>query len=263
MKTLLPVLLALAAVLAAPVTEARHAGRVELSVETLHGGRTLPTAWHAGDRFVVGEHGQRYAIRLANTTPRRLLVVLSVDGVNAVTGETAAPDQRGYVLGPYQHTVVRGWRKSLEEVAEFRFAALQHSYAARTGRPDNVGVIGVAVFEEQFHRAPSRPAPELSDSRQEARQRAAPAAPAAGSAKSFADAAEAEADALGTAHGARRHDPARQVSFQRSSRDPVEGSRLYYDSADNLIAAGILPPRHRPRDPRRADPFPLGFVPDP
>lgn len=259
MRTLPAVLLALTAMLAVPAAEARHAPRVQVSIEDLRDGRALPTAHHAGDRFVVGEHGQRYAIRLANTTPRRLLVVLSVDGINAVTGETAAPEQRGYVLGPYQHTVVRGWRKSLDDVAEFRFAALPHSYAARTGRPDNVGVIGVAVFEERVHRP--LPAPSISEYGRDARQRAAPAAPQAGASKSRADAAEAES--LGTAHGARRYDPARQVSFERASRHPVEHSRLFYDSADNLIAAGILPPRHRPRDPRRADPFPLGFVPDP
>jgi hypothetical protein len=261
MRSLLPVLFALVALLMTPLAEARHAGRVELSVETLHGGRTLPTAWHAGERFVVGEHGQRYAIRLANSTPRRLLVVLSVDGVNAVTGETAAPDQRGYVLGPYQHTVVRGWRKSLSEVAEFEFAALPYSYAARTGRPDNVGVIGVAVFEEQVYYPQPAPLPEIGDARRESRAQAVPSAPAAGQSKSLADSTEAES--LGTAHGARRYDRAHQVSFRRASRHPVEHSRLYYDSADNLIAAGILPPRHQPRDPRRADPFPLGFVPDP
>lgn len=259
MKVLLLCSICLSALLLCASAEARHGPRVQLSVEGLHDARLLPVADHAGERFVVGQHGKAYAIRLANTTSRRLLVVLSVDGINAVSGETAAPDQRGYVLGPYQHTVVRGWRKSLDEVAEFRFAALPHSYAARTGRPDNVGVIGVAVFEEQFHRPP--PPPELSESRQDARNRSAPAAPQAGSAKSFGDAAEAES--LGTAHGTRRHDPARQVSFQRSSRHPVEHSRLYYDSRENLVAAGILPPRYLPRDPRRADPFPLGFVPDP
>ncbi|GIX35051.1 MAG: hypothetical protein KatS3mg126_0830 [Lysobacteraceae bacterium] len=261
MKQLLPALIGLATLLGLSDAQARHAPRVELSVETLHGGRKLPTAWHAGERFVVGEHGQRYAIRLANTTSRRLLVVLSVDGVNAVTGETAAPDQRGYVLGPYQHTVVRGWRKSLSEVAEFEFAALPYSYAARTGRPDNVGVIGVAVFEEQVYRPQPAPLPEIGGARRESRAQALPSAPAAAQEKSLADSAEAES--LGTAHGARRYDRAHQVSFRRASRHPVEHSRLYYDSADNLIAAGILPPRHHPRDPRRADPFPLGFVPDP
>ncbi|MCK7592254.1 hypothetical protein [Pseudomarimonas salicorniae] len=258
MKRLLTALGLLAALFALPAAEARHEPRVRMSLEDLHRGHSLPTAHYAGDRFVAGEHGQAYAIRLANTTPRRLLVVLSVDGINAVTGETAAPDQRGYVLGPYQQTVVRGWRKSLDEVAEFRFAALPYSYAARTGRPDNVGVVGVAVFEERELRPPPAPLPQIGEGRRDSRQRAAPAAEAS---KSLADAGEAEA--LGTAHGSRRWDPARQVGFRRASRHPVESDRLYYDSRDNLVAAGILPARYLPRDPRRADPFPLGFVPDP
>ena len=261
MNRLLTAALCLFGLLTADAAEARHGQRVVVSIEDLRDGRALPMAHHAGDRFVVGEHGQRYAIRLANSTSRRLLVVLSVDGVNAVTGETAAPEQRGYVLGPYQQTVVRGWRKSLHDVAEFRFAALPNSYAARTGRPDNVGVIGVAVFEEKVYRPLPLPPPAVSEYDRDSRQRAAPAAPQAGASKSLADAAEAES--LGTAHGARRYDPARQVSFQRASRHPVEHSRLFYDSRDNLIAAGILPSRYLPRDPRRADPFPLGFVPDP
>jgi hypothetical protein len=42
-----------------------------------------------------------------------------------------------------------GWRKSMTEVAAFTFAPLPESYAARTGRPADVGVIGIAVFDEQ------------------------------------------------------------------------------------------------------------------
>ena len=44
---------------------------------------------------------------------------------------------------------IDGWRKSMDEVAAFYFTALPDSYAARTGRPDNVGVIGVALFREE------------------------------------------------------------------------------------------------------------------
>src|SRR3546814_3906476 len=60
--------------------------------------------------------------------------LLSVDGVNAVTGEDADPSQAGYVLAPWQSTEIDGWRKSLDEVARFRFTDLPDSYAARTGR---------------------------------------------------------------------------------------------------------------------------------
>ena len=64
----------------------------------------------------------------------------SVDGVNAVSGETAAVGQTGYVLGPYQTADITGWRKSYSEAAAFYFTALPDSYAPRAHRPDNVGV---------------------------------------------------------------------------------------------------------------------------
>jgi hypothetical protein len=97
---------------------------------------------------VAGERGHRYAVRLYNDSPRRVLVVLSVDGVNAISGEDADPSQTGYVLNPGQRADITGWRKSQDEVAQFVFSSPSGSYASRTGRPDNIGVVGVAVFEE-------------------------------------------------------------------------------------------------------------------
>jgi len=77
--------------------------------------------------------------------------VTSVDGVNVISGATAAPSQSGYVLDPWGSVEIAGWRKSFDDVATFFFTDLGNSYAARTGRPDDVGVIGVAVFEEKTH----------------------------------------------------------------------------------------------------------------
>ena len=113
---------------------------------------------HRGQDWIEGAPGHRYSVRLTNTTGERVLVVLSVDGVNAVTGETAHPSQAGYVLEPWESAEINGWRKSLEDVAQFVFTDLPDSYAARTGRPDNVGVIGIAVFEEArpvYYEAPA------------------------------------------------------------------------------------------------------------
>jgi hypothetical protein len=87
-------------------------------------------------------------VELYNRSRGRLLNVVSVDGVNVITGETAAFHQAGYVLAPGQRYDVNGWRKSRREIAAFEFTSLPRSYAARTGRPDDVGVIGVAVFRE-------------------------------------------------------------------------------------------------------------------
>jgi hypothetical protein len=44
--------------------------------------------------------------------------------------------------------VIDGFRQSWDEVAAFRFGRVADSYAARTSGDRNVGVIGVALFEE-------------------------------------------------------------------------------------------------------------------
>src|ERR671915_292227 len=70
-------------------------------------------------------------------------------GVNVVSGETAAEHQSGYVVDAHDSVRIDGWRKSLDEVATFYFTRLADSYAARTGRPHDIGVIGVALFRER------------------------------------------------------------------------------------------------------------------
>jgi hypothetical protein len=111
--------------------------------------RVLPVYRFRGEFWIAGEPGARYAVELVNDSRERLLNVVSVDGVNVITGETAAFDQAGYVLEPMQRYEVAGWRKSRREIAAFEFTRHSRSYAARTGRPDDVGVIGVAVFRER------------------------------------------------------------------------------------------------------------------
>lgn len=150
------ILLAALAIAAATACAPLSAGPlVRVDVVDRDAAQTLPRYRHRGEDWIAGEPGAPYAVRLTNNTAERVLVVLSVDGVNAVTGQTADPSQAGYVLAPWQTTEVTGWRKSLEGVARFVFTDLPDSYAARTGRPDNVGVIGIAAFRER--RAVRRP----------------------------------------------------------------------------------------------------------
>ena len=118
---------------------------VTLEIVDRDDGQDLAQYRHRGQAWVAGEPGHRYAVRLRNQGPQRVLVVLSVDGVNAISGQTADTGQAGYVLGPWQALEVDGWRKSMDAVARFVFVDPARSYAAQTGRPDNVGVIGIAV----------------------------------------------------------------------------------------------------------------------
>ena len=73
---------------------------VKVAIVDRDAGGWLAQYRHAGDAWVAGVPGHRYAVRLANTSGERVLVVLSVDGVNAVTGEDADPyHQRVFGVG--------------------------------------------------------------------------------------------------------------------------------------------------------------------
>ena len=226
---------------------------VRLDVVDRDAATVLPQYAHRGDAWIAGIPGHRYAVRLANTTGERVLVVLSVDGVNAVTGETAAPGQAGYVLGPWESAEIAGWRKSLDDVAEFLFTDVPDSYAARTGRPADVGVIGIAVFRE----APPAPPIVLQG---EARAQAKASAPAARAEAATADATAAPQQ-LGTGHGQRAWSPVGRTHFVRASRSPAQLRQLRYDDAESLAARGILPRAWIAE--RRPTAFPGGFVADP
>ncbi len=270
-RTLLAPLVALAALCASATTAAQPL--VRLDVVDRDSGQWLPEYRHRRDDWIAGVPGHRYAVRLTNTTGERVLVVLSVDGVNAVTGQTAHPSQTGYVLAPYQSTEITGWRKSYEDVAQFVFTSLGDSYAARTGRPDNVGTIGVAVFRERFVPRPyPMPSPPIArdESRNDGRGRdyeksrgAAPAAESAQAGDAYRG-APVQQQRIGTGHGQREWSPAGQASFVRASIQPAQVTQLRYDSPDALVAMGLLP-RHAPYWSQRREPeaFPGGFVADP
>lgn len=250
--------LAVAAAAAASITAHAHGNVVDVELIDRQANQPLQTYAYRGSTWVAGRPGNRYAVRMTNRSGQRVLVVLSVDGVNAVTGETAALGQTGYVLAPYQSTEITGWRKSMTEAAAFYFTALPDSYAARTDRPDNVGVIGVAVFRERevVVRRPVESEPRVAQANSD-RARAESSAAPAPSAKA---AGEARDDRLGTGHGEREYAPTSQTTFDRASERPAEIVRLRYDSYDNLLASGVIArPRRLPVAP---DPFPA-FVPDP
>ena len=160
---------------------------VFLSIVDRETGQTMTTYRKDGRSYVAGRPASRYTIRLANQTGGRVLVVLAVDGVNVISGETASVGQTGYVLEAWQSYDIAGWRKSDTAIASFVFAALGDSYAARTGRPGHVGVIGMAAFLE-------KPAPQALRQRH-ALPSTADRLGSVGDAESRADALVAETDA--------------------------------------------------------------------
>ena len=242
--------------------------------------RTLPLYPHNGRYYVVGKPGNEYQIRVANRGQQDILSVVSVDGVNAVSGETANWTQTGYVLSGYQGFDIRGWRKSMDRIAAFYFTEHQNAYASRTGRPDNVGVIGVAVFRKKFEppvsiRPPVRPWPHPRRESPFAQSDEAAPGAATAEAESPDTAAQDRAQShggiarmprksttLGTGHGRSETSPVTYTRFERASATPAEIITIHYDTRDNLLAMGVIPqsPVYAQPSPM---PFPGQFVPDP
>jgi hypothetical protein len=279
----------LAALLTLSSLPAQAVGRLaDVTIVDRDTGATLPVHYAKGEYWVAGRPGARYAVTVHNRSGGRVLAVPSVDGVNVLSGETAAWDQRGYVFAPYERYQITGWRKSSSEVAAFEFSSIANSYANRTGRPAHVGVIGVALFREQ----PPVPSPSVTPEPHRERRdgssslgglredlgRTLPSAPAAAappseaessarsqSADSVAKAAPTPSARLGTAHGQRETSVVSHTTFTRLQDQPNEIISIRYDSRENLIASGVIrEPIARPHRPRA---FPqsdsVSYVPDP
>ena len=282
-----------------PATAGAVGGIADVTVYDRVENRTLPIHQHNGRYYVVGKPGNEYQIRVASRERQEILSVVAVDGVNAVSGETANWAQTGYVLGRYQAFDIRGWRKSMDRIAAFYFTEHQNSYAARTGRPNNVGVIGVAVFRKKYEppvriEPPLRPLPRprgdspFSSSSESApgsapmdsersadapavpATRAAPAQESAGAstmqdrASNYGELARApqKSPTLGTGHGRSEESQVTYTNFERASATPAEIIMIHYDTYENLLAQGVLvqPPVYARPAPT---PFPGQFVPDP
>lgn len=213
----------------------------------------------SGRFYLEARPRSRYALRLANNTHERLGVVITVDGLNAISGEQVpalpgrpAPTGRMYVLDPWASVTVQGWRTSLDEVRRFTFVDEQRSYAARSGKANSkMGWIELAVYRER------RPvSPDVSRLR---RGREIPPPPAEGRDESdereTADAARensrpgaAAPRYPGTGWGTRTDDRATLVDFDPQPQ-PGERITLRYEYASGLRALGIdVRPRWTGRD---------------
>lgn len=236
------------------IREGRSVGRiVEVSVIDRQRSQPLPFYNWRSMQFVPGEIGAPYSIRLTNQTGQRVMVVLAVDGVNVLSGRNASarPSDGGYVLGPWETTDVSGWRKSMNQVAQFYFTRPSNSYAGQTGRSGQVGVIGAAIFQEQYTR------PRIYDKQDSRAMRDE----AAGTSSAMESQSSRSA---GTGHGRNEWAPVETTRFVARSNSPAETIRIDYDTPQGLMARGIRLDGRNPRYNRDyPSAFPGGFVPDP
>ena len=172
---------------------------------------------------------------------------------------------------------IDGFRRSLDEVATFRFSAVRDSYAGRLGDARDVGVIGVAFFPERERVAVARPRPWRASpaDKRSASPENAPSAAAESAPRSPAPAPPSESRrsrdeaedraGLGTEFGETRSSRVDETQFVRArAATPDRVVVLRYNDRAGLLALGVaLPPVWREDEPRNhelrvreaADPF--------
>jgi hypothetical protein len=147
----------------------------EAMAQILGGGRTSSSAMElAGERLevelrswqgayphlrakdrniVIASPGADYSIHFKNKTDKRLELTVAVDSINVLTGTPAALSQHGQVIEPKGTMEIQGFRVNADKVKSFQFGAVGDSVAAKAGKARNVGIIGIAVYEEDAAKA--------------------------------------------------------------------------------------------------------------
>ena len=272
------------AALSATATAACAHGRSSYDVDLVCAGEPCIEATHHGTRYVLGEYGERYSIRVSNRTDRWTEAVVTVDGRDVLNGSSGSYSNRGYLIAPYGSIDIDGFRINTSEVAAFRFTSVGDSYAGRVDGGKNAGVVGVAFFPES---RPKRRAYLPKDKRPDPYPRkygfdfggaggddvaeAAPSADAATESSARGKASSGysyrpprQQQNLGTQYGERRWSTVTEVDFRRAnSSSPAAVLKIRYDDRAGLLSKGIEVPwrEYVPPPPPYVPPY--RFVPPP
>lgn len=120
---------------------------LELSVYI--NGKPVREYLHKSRHYIEGRQNTEFELYLKNNSSKRVEAIFSVDGLDVLDGKTANSKKTGYLIPAWGSIRIDGWRLNDTEVARFQFASQEKSYASAKGSPRNIGVIGVAVFNEK------------------------------------------------------------------------------------------------------------------
>ncbi|MEO5616615.1 MAG: hypothetical protein ABIS67_02510 [Candidatus Eisenbacteria bacterium] len=247
-----------------------------------------PGAWDKN--YFQAFRGKNYSLLVSNTTPERIGVLISVDGLNVVNGQRSSLSNHEamYVLDPYESATIQGWRSSLRDVRRFVFVDEERSYASRTDQANgDMGWIRVLSFHEKQQRVTwredrpkVRERSEYGDRRDgseverrregAADSRSNQAPPSAGESSQGGDLrAQKSADRLhsapqadavpGTGWGEQRWDPVQRIQFTAMA-NATDRMVFRYEYASGLRALGIFPRERRIFDRERGE---MGFAAPP
>ena len=239
-------------------------------LDVIVNGRPLTEYFARGRTYVEALQGAEYELRLRNSSPDRVAVALSVDGLNTIDARhTSAWNASKWVIEPYQTITISGWQMSTERARRFYFTNERDSYGAKLGQTANLGVISAVFYKERRPITPVTPPYPIyrdRDSSEQSRSQEAPSSSAksrsmgsAGDNRAPMPAPNDDYAATGIGRSV-RHD-VRWVNMDLESRAAGEVT-IRYEYYSALLRLGVVP---RPREPyplyRREDA--RGFSPEP
>ena len=116
-------------------------------------GRACKEYSHKGMSFIEARNGTNYTVKIKNDNPYRIMTVVSVDGLDVISGKVAAESDTGYIIDAHGTLDVKGYRISDKDCASFIFTSKGKSYVQQTkGGAGNCGVIGLRAFGEKTNR---------------------------------------------------------------------------------------------------------------
>ncbi len=208
---------------------------------------------HVLKKYLEAEKEKNYSITIRNNSSGRIGVVIAVDGRNIITGRKSLlkNNERMYIINPYGHTKLDGWRTDNNTIHRFYFTDKSDSYAVRTfGDSSAMGVIALAVFREKED-------PEIRYKKQSL-DRKAPAARSQG--KSFKS---YESNTAGTGFGNEKYSPVISVRFKPETA-PFMKTLVKYEWHEALCEKGILKcwpvESNRLWDEEQYAPYPPGYT---
>ena len=236
-------------------------------IDVLVNGRPLAEYYARGRTYVEALQGAEYELRLRNSSPDRVAVALSVDGLNTIDARhTSAWNASKWVIEPYQTITIGGWQMSSDRARRFYFTNERDSYGAKLGQTADLGVISAVFFRERRRITPVTPPPiprEQTRTDQSMRPQGTPKASgeSARDNRAVAPVPDDEYAATGIGRSV-RHD-VRWVDMDLEARAAAEVT-IRYEYYSALLKLGIVP-RQQPREPyplqRREDA--RGFSPEP
>jgi hypothetical protein len=258
---------------AAPVQQTRIASAPrpypDFQLEVLVNGRPVAEYYARGRTYVEALQGAEYELRVRNSSPDRIAVALSVDGLNTIDARhTSAWNASKWVIEPYQTITIGGWQMSSERARRFYFTNERDSYGAKLGQTANLGVISAVFFKERRRVTPvTPPYPIYRDDseRNESRSQGAPSAKsrsgeAARDNRAVRPAPDEDYAATGIGRSVRND--VRWVNMDLDSRAAAEVTMRYeYYSA--LLRLGVVPRHSREPYPIQRREDSRGFSPEP